>query len=452
MTYSQKKQKLTTDFLSLRQKSGSSIGLYKSTSNLFRDRSKAHVKRLDVRSFNSVIKIDEVNLSVEAEGMITFEDLVQATLKQGLLPLIVPELKTITLGGGIAGLAIESSSFKYGLVHESIQEIDVLLASGRVVTCRPDNKYSDLFYAMPNSYGTLGYILRVKAKLRKASQYVRLRHLKFDNAEHFFKNLEAIATNKMYENQPVDFIEGTFFSPSEMYISLGFDSDEAAYVSDYTSKHIYYKSIAQRSEDYLTTHDYIWRWDTDWFWCSKNLLMENVFIRRVLGKKYLGSRTYSKLMRLSQTSKLFKIISKLGSSRISRESVIQDVEIPMDKADEFLSWFNETIGIKPIWICPTKAATKSWPYPLYPMDPAKLYINFGFWDAVATKNDADKAYFNKLIEQKVEALGGIKSLYSDSFYKKEHFARIYNYQAYKKLKKRYDPDAYFKDLYAKAVR
>ena len=28
---------------------------------------------------------------------------------------------------------------------------------------------------------------------------------------------------------------------------------------------------ASASSDFLTTRDYLWRWDTDWFWCSKNV-------------------------------------------------------------------------------------------------------------------------------------------------------------------------------------
>ncbi len=452
MTYRQKQQKLIADFLELRQNPNNPISLGKTTSNLFRDRSKSQAKRLDVRGFNEVIKLDKKSLSIEAEGMITFENLVNATLKHGLLPMVVPELKTITLGGGIAGLAIESSSFKYGLVHESVQEIDVLLASGQVVTCRPDNEYRDLFYGVPNSYGTLGYVLRIKAGLRRTKPYVRLRHIKFDNAKDFFKQLETIAAKKVYEGRQVNFIDGTVFSSLEMYLTLGFDSDTAPYTSDYTYKNIYYKSIPGRNEDYLTMHDYIWRWDTDWFWCSKNLMAENPLVRRLLGKKRLGSRTYSKLMRLGQRSKLIKTLGRLGPRPPVRESVIQDIEVPIDKAAEFLAWFAKTIGIIPVWVCPTKSTAPHWSYPLYPMNPAKLYINFGFWDFVATNRDPDKGYYNKLIEDKVESLSGMKSLYSNSFYERPRFEKIYNYPAYKKLKKRYDPDGYFKDLYEKCVR
>jgi FAD/FMN-containing dehydrogenase len=452
MTYWQKQQRLVADFLALREDTGNSIGLDKTTSNLFRDRSKVPIKRLNVRNFNNVIKIDKQSLTVETEGMVTFETLVNATLEDGLLPMVVPELKTITLGGGIAGLAIESSSFKYGLTHESVQEMDVLLASGQVVTCRPDGEYSDLFYAIPNSYGTLGYILRIKAAVRPASSYVRIRHLKFDNAEGFFSQLEAISLKKTYNGQSVDFLDGTIFSPNELYLTLGFESNSAPYTSDYTLKHIYYKSIRERDEDYLTVHDYIWRWDTDWFWCSRQLLLDKPLLRRLLGRKYLNSETYFKLLQLGRRSKLIRLIGRLRQAQPTSESIIQDIEVPVDKAAEFLTWFTKTIGISPIWVCPTKSTDIRWPYPLYPMDPTKLYINFGFWDVVPTTKDPDKGYYNKLIEDKVQALGGMKSLYSNSFYDRKQFDKIYNYKAYKKLKKRYDPDDYFKDLYQKTVR
>ncbi len=450
-TYEQKKQRLVAEFLELNQASNGAIGLGKTTSNLFRDRSHAKTKRLNVRSFNTVIRVNVKDLTVEVEGMTTFEDLVKATLEHNLLPLVVPELKTITIGGGVSGLAIESSSFKYGLVHESVTEMEVLLPSGKVVTARRDNEYSDLFYGLPNSYGTLGYVIKVTTKVRKTKPYVRLQHIRFDNAHDYFQELEAISTTQTYDGHEVDFIDGTIFGPDEMYLTLGFDSDEAPYTSDYTGQHIYYHSIRSRTEDYLSTHDYIWRWDTDWFWCSRIIKADKPIVRRLLGRKRLGSRTYGKLMRLEQRWRIAERIGRLQGNSPG-ESIIQDVEVPIVNAEKFLDFFQKDIGITPVWVCPTKATTKDWPYPLYPMDPDSLYINFGFWDSVQTTKNPDQGHYNKLIEDTVQQLGGMKSLYSNSFYERKNFEKIYNYQSYKKLKKRYDPTGRFKGLYEKCVK
>src|SRR5690348_520060 len=138
------------------------VALQKETSNLFRDRAAAPRRRLDVRNFNEVLEVKDGY--VESEGMVTYEALVDACLPHGVMPAVVPQLKTITLGGALAGVGIESSSHRQGLVHDSVLEVDVLLGDGRVVTCSRDNEHADLFYGFPNSYGTLGYALRVKAK------------------------------------------------------------------------------------------------------------------------------------------------------------------------------------------------------------------------------------------------------------------------------------------------
>jgi hypothetical protein len=85
------------------------------------------------------------------------------------------------------------------------------------------------------------------------------------------------------------------------------------------------------------------------------------------------------------------------------------------------------------------------------MDPDALYINFGFWDSVKTTFNPDEGHYNKLIENILEKLGGMKSLYSTSFYARSRFEKLYNYAAYKKLKDHYDANRKFKELYEKCV-
>src|SRR5690606_22976376 len=116
--------------------------------------------------------------------------LVEASLQHGTMPCVVPQLKSITIGGAVSGLGIESSSFRFGLVHETVLAMDVLLATGEVVTCTPDNEHQDLFHGLPNSYGTLGYILKLKARTIPVTGYVRLRHFRQDNPAGFFAMLE----------------------------------------------------------------------------------------------------------------------------------------------------------------------------------------------------------------------------------------------------------------------
>jgi FAD/FMN-containing dehydrogenase len=418
------------------------LALEKATSNLFRQRVREPRHRLDVRHFNQVIHVNEKERYAEVEGMTTYEDLVRETLVFKLMPAVVPQLKSITIGGAMAGIGIESSSFKYGFVHESILEIEVLLPDGTVAVATKDNEHRELFFGFANSYGTLGYALKVKVMLVPVMQFVRLRHERYTDPEGYFQALGRVCRDRR-----VDFVDGTLFDEQELYLTTGEFVDRAEWVSDYTYQHIYYQSIRRRTVDYLTTHDYLWRWDTDWFWCSKHFFLQYPLMRWIWGRKRLRSTVYWKLRTLFNRSRLAQWAARVLGGR--QEAVIQDVEIPLEQAPAFARFFHQEIGIKPVWVCPVAAYDPSVAYPLYPMNPRTLYVNFGFWDAV--KTNREEGYFNKQIERKVRELGGKKSLYSNSYYSREDFWQLYNERAYRALKTRYDPTGKLKDLYEKCV-
>src|SRR3989440_4730826 len=258
---------------------GAPVRLAKRTSNLFRFRDRARGPALDVRRFDTVLSVDPQARVADVQGMVTYERLVDATLPHGLMPLVVPQLKTITLGGAVAGLGIESTSFRNGLPHESVRELEILTGDGRVVVARADNEHADLFHAFPNSYGTLGYALRLTIELEPVRPYVHVEHVKFATARECVAALTEACTGGRY-----DFVDGTVFSPDEQYLTLGSFVDEAPEVSDYTGMDVYYQSIPRRTEDYLTTHDYLWRWDTDWFWCSRAFGVQHPLVRRLLAR------------------------------------------------------------------------------------------------------------------------------------------------------------------------
>lgn len=425
---------------------GREIGLRKRTSNLFRPVGRKPQNRLDLGRFDRVIGIEKNSLEAEVEGRITYESLVSQTLKHGLLPPVVPQLKSITLGGAIAGGGIESSSFRHGFVHESVKEIDLLLSSGKVVTCHPENEYNDLFYGIPNSYGTLGYVLRARIPLVKAGPFVRLTHHRFESAPECFAAMREFCEEKGKDGAAPTFVDGAVFSGKEHYVTVGHFVSEVPYVSDYRFMRIFYQSIRERTVDYLRTEDYIWRWDTDWFWCSRALGMEIKPIRFLFGSLgLLRSTTYWKIRQMAIKSGVKGLLDR----RSPREDVIQDVEIPIGKAAEFLDFFRQEIGILPVWLCPAKAPNPSADFVLYRTDPETLYVNFGFWGSVPS--DHPSGFFNRLVERKVMELGGKKSLYSSSYFPEEEFWRIYNREAYRRLKEKYDPEGRLKDLYRKCV-
>ncbi len=426
------------------------VRLAKPTSNLFRARAKTSSKGLDVSGLSAVIAVDPESRTADVAGMCTYEDLVAATLPYGLVPLVVPQLKTITLGGAVTGLGIESTSFRNGLPHESVLEMDILTGTGEVVTASP-HQHADLFHAFPNSYGTLGYSVRIKIELEAVKPFVEIRHLRFSALTDLFAAMDRIVETGGYAGKPVDYLDGVVFSADESYLTLGFQTATPGPVSDYTGQQIYYRSIQHPEgdkHDRLTIHDYLWRWDTDWFWCSRAFGAQDPRIRRFWPRRYRRSSFYWKLIGYDRRFNIADRIEK-RNGRPPLERVVQDVEVPLSRAEEFLSWFLTNVPIEPIWLCPLRLREDtSWP--LYPIRAHRTYVNIGFWSSVPV--GPTEGHTNKLIEHKVSELDGHKSLYSDAYYSPDEFDELYGGETYKTVKKTYDPDSRLLDLYAKAVQ
>ena len=426
------------------------IRLRKRTSNLFRPRS-AVPGTLDASWFDGVLSVDPVARTADVLGLTTYENLVAATLAHGLMPLVVPQLKTITLGGAVTGLGIESSSFRSGCPHESVLELDILTGDGRVVTAAAEGEHQALFHGFPNSYGTLGYALRLTIELAPVQPYVHLRHVRFADTTACAKAIGDLCAAGEYGGERVDFLDGTWFSLNECYLTLGSFTDQAPRTSDYTGQQIYYRSLRQRSEDWLTIHDYLWRWDTDWFWCSRAFGAQHPVARRLWPRRWRRSDVYWRLVALNRR---FGISARIDRRRgkPEQEEVVQDVEIPVESMPEFVEFLFARTGIQPIWLCPLRQRDPTATWDLYPLDPAATYVNVGFWSAAALPPGHGDGWHNRAIEKKVSQLGGRKSLYSTAFYPAEEFWEIYGGGAYEGLKKIYDPSGRLLDLYAKTVQ
>ena len=130
---------------------------------------------------------------------------------------------------------------------------------------------------------------------------------------------------------------------------------------------------------------------------------------------------------------------------------MQDVEIPLAATAQFLRWFLREVPIEPIWLCPLRLRSDH-AWTLYPLHPGETYVNVGFWSSVPADPAAGPGATNRRIEREVTALGGHKSLYSESFYDATSSAACTAAPTTTCSRRRWDPDGRLPDLYAKAVR
>src|SRR5699024_4286172 len=107
---------------------------------------------------------------------------------------------------------------------------------------------------------------------------------------------------------------------------------------------------------------------------------QNPRLRRLWPRRYRRSGVYWKLMDYDRRFAIADRIEK-RHGRPARERVVQDVEVPVERCTEFLTWFFDTVPIEPIWLCPLQLRDQE-RWPLYPLRPGRSYVNIGFWSSV----------------------------------------------------------------------
>ncbi len=421
---------------------GGQVRLAKSTvSNRFRYQvESAPARPLSLGQFNEVIGLDRTTQMLEVEGLTTFESIVSHCLPHGFLPPVTPELKHITIGGATVGIGIESTCFRHGFVHDALREAEVLLPGGDIVCCTAENEHADLFRALPNSYGTLGYILRARLALMPARPFVHLRIEQFDSPAAYLDNMREATTL-----DDVDFVEGLFFEDRRFYLILGRFADEAPQLDDILRDHVFYRLVQTRQHIFLATADYIFRYDPEWFWNIPDSPLYTLF-RRYAPERFRNSGFYTRYA--AWKIRLREVIPARASE--VTEPLIQDWEVPWDTANELVEFCLREVELdgRPWAAVPIR--TPSQPT-LYPITPDQLYFNLGCYCQVRKIEEREPYHYSTLMDRKCFDLGGIKMLYSSTFLERDEFDTRFNGEAYRKLKAKYDPGGCAPELYDKVT-
>jgi hypothetical protein len=378
---------------------------------------------LDVSPFRRLLRIDPEAARAEAEPGLSFGELVRATLEHGLLPATVPELEGITIGGAVAGCSVESMSFKHGGFHDSCLEYELVTGVGDVLRCSPTRE-PQVFEMIHGSYGTLAILTKLSFRLLPAKPIVRMEYRQLPTVERFHSEMLL-----EIERGDADFIDGIIHGPASFVLCLGRFVDSAPYVSDYRWLHVFYKSTLTRREDYLSTLDYCFRYDTECHWLSRTVPpLEWLPVRMLLGKMFLGSNN---LIRWSKT-----LEPLLGRKR--RPDVVCDVFIPSRRFQDFYSWYASRFRFWPLWVVPYRVPS---PYPwLAPEQIDRMGGDLFIDCAIYGRPNGDPALdYSVLLEEKTFELGGLKTLISRNHYGEDRFWQIYNRAAYEAAKQRLDP-------------
>ncbi len=391
---------------------------------------------VDTSGLNRVLNIDTKTQTALVEPNVAMDELVASTLKHGLVPPVVPEFPGITVGGGQQGGAGESSSFKWGGVHDMATWIEIITPDGRLMEAST-TRHTDLFWGSAGSYGTLGVVTALKIKLIPATKYVKLTYQPVESFAAAIKLTER-ATKERY-----DFIDGIMFAPSFGVIMLGqMTNQRTGQLKKFSRAHddwfyLHARKVGQKPAVMIETmplKDYLFRYDRGAFWTGQYAFAHF--------KVPFNRATRWLLNPFFKTRKMYQALQHSGAAQ---EHIIQDVAIPTARAVQFLDYVDQNLAIYPLWLCPLPRDTHS---PLLASYlPAKSIINIGVWGPYRG-NYQSFMKANRALEAKVKTLGGRKWLYAHTYYSETEFWQIYDHAGYDKLRQKYHA-TYLPSVYEK---
>ncbi|KAE9376513.1 FAD-binding domain-containing protein [Stipitochalara longipes BDJ] len=412
--------------------------IYHGSTNCTRQVSLDWSSIVDTSNLNHVLEIDSKRMVVIAEPNVPMDLLVQTTLKHGLIPPVVPEFPGITVGGAFSGTAGESSSFKYGYFDRTVNSIEIILASGEVTTASQTEERTDLFNGTAGALGTLGVLTLLEIQLVPAKKYVALTYIPVKESKDAIEILkESVAAKK----QSIDFVDGIQFSKDSGVVCVGHMTDTCNITPQkfsgpwdpwfymHAQSRCYLGSKEVPLTDTIPLQDYLFRYDRGAFWMGKYYpLFPFSFLNNTFSRWFWDSFLHTRVL-----------FQSMHISNRSQKFIIQDLGLPVNKAEEFLEFVDEELGIYPLWLCPLKIGRDVNFQRVGKResgDGMELAINVGVWGP----GPEDFGKFvdeNRRLEGRLSELGGRKWLYAHTYYTQEEFWQLYDSEEYERIRRKY---------------
>lgn len=437
---------------------------------------------IDTSSLSRILAIDRVNKTALVEPNVSFGSLTRATLEHQLLPLVIPEFPGITVGGGFAGVAAESSSCKHGFFEDTVNWVELVRANGEVGKISRDVE-PELFHGVTGTFGTLGVITLLEIRLLNATPFMEV---VYHPVHTVHETLQM--TQRAMEDGDNAFVDAILYDATRGAVVTGRFTDriwpwnntqtflnrEDEWFYLHVEKTILARNSTTVTVETVPTLDYLFRYDRGAFWAAKHAFTYfgcpfTPFTRRLLDP-------------LMYTEVLYHGLHENG---MARDNIIQDITLPLSNAQLFIEWLDKEFGIYPLWLCPVlqngrrsmfnraidrpsvkahalpdEKPQQAWESPQNAdannsnitatanvREKKALLMNIGVWGP-RLPNAKEFVAENRRLERKVQELGGVKWLYAHCHYTEEEFWQIYDREWYDDLRAKHHA-TYLPSVYEK---
>lgn len=374
-----------------------------------------------------VLEIDAGKKTVRCEPLVSMGQLTATLVDLGWTIPVVPEMDDLTVGGLVMGTGIETSSHRAGLFQHICVSFELVLADGSLATCS-ETQNTDLFYGVPWSYGTLGFLTAVEIKIIPALRFVRLEYRPCHSQAQLLEEFSK-ATKDAEANQ---FVEGLSYSKDTAVVMVGSMTPSAEtgkvnkigrWYKQWFFKHVEGFLTSGAGVEYIPLRDYYHRHTRSIFWELQDIVPfgNNPVFRFLLGWLVPPKVSLLKLTQGQAVKELYE-----------NNHFIQDMLVPLDRLGPAMDCFHREVEIYPVWLCPFLLPAR--PGFLRALDGADaLYVDIGTYGVPGVKN-FKPVETTRRVEKFVRENNGFQMLYADSYLTKEEFRLMFDHSLYDQLR------------------
>jgi delta24-sterol reductase len=432
-----------------------------SLSTTFYEKDKCYQVPIDL--FN-ILELDEEKMTLKVEPNVSVHEMTKFLIPKGYTLAVTLEIGDATAGGLAFGVGMTTYSHKVGLYQETIISYDVVTADGSLIHVTADNEHSDLFYCLPWSHGTLGFLVALELKLIKVKPYVHMKYIPVHSQEEYCHKMMELsgALNKDF---PVpDYLEATIYDKDNAVIMIGNfanvdTSEKRSKINNITEwyKPWFYKHVEsflnKEGEEYIPIRDYLLRHNRAIFWVLESMIP---FGNHPIFRFFLGWLCPPKPAFLKFTTT--KAIREMTFAK----QVFQDIVMPLNTLKDQVNTAIELFDNFPLLVYPCRIydhhrgpqgqlrAPKE--------DQQTQGTNFAMFNDLGVygtpgqlkkRQPYNPTKAMRAMEQFTRDVGGYSFLYADIFMTEEEFNQMFDMSLYNDVRKRYNCDGAFPRLYEK---
>ncbi|CAN6238954.1 unnamed protein product [Urochloa humidicola] len=437
------------------------------------DYKRARRFEIDLSAFSNILEIDTERMVAKVEPLVSMGQITKVTCPMNLALAVAPEFDDLTVGGLINSYGISGSSHIYGLFSDTVVSMEVVLADGRVVRATKDNEHSDLFYGMPWSQGTIGFLVSAEIKLIPIKEYMRLTYTPVRGTLKEIAQAygDSFVPRDGDRAKVPDFVEGMVYSSSEGVMMTGvYATEEEAKKKGNKINRVgwwfkpwfyqYAETALKRGEfvEYIPTREYYHRHTRSLYWEAKLIIPfgDQFWFRFLLG--WLMPPKIS-LLKITQGEAI--------RNYYHDNHVIQDVLVPLHKVSDVLEFAHHELEVYPVWLCPHrlyKLPVKTMVHPEAGFEQhhrkgdtsyAQMFTDVGFYyapGAVLRGEEFNGAEAVRKLEQWLIVNHGFQAQYAVSELSEKDFWRMFDASHYEHCRRKYRAVGTFMSNYYKSKK